>query len=209
MVPGTTHWNHPRFFAYFATSSAPVAIAAEALAAALDVKAMLWRTSPAATELEEVMMRWLARLLELPPQWTGVIYDTASIAGFTALAAAREALGLQIRERGMSGRDLPALRIYITGETHSHVEKAAIALGVGQENVVRVPCDDAYRMRPDLLRAAIEVRSNARECGRSPSSRRWERRRRRRSIRSPAIAEVTREKACGFTWMRPMPGLLR
>jgi aromatic-L-amino-acid decarboxylase len=161
VVPGTTHWNHPRFFAYFATSSAPVAIAAEALAAALDVKAMLWRTSPAATELEEVMMRWLGRLLDLAPQWTGVIYDTASIAGFTALAAAREALGLQIRERGMSGRDLPALRIYITGETHSHVEKAAIALGIGQQNVVRVACDDAYRMRPDLLREAIEADERA------------------------------------------------
>jgi aromatic-L-amino-acid decarboxylase len=161
VVPGTTHWNHPRFFAYFATSSAPAAIVAEALAATLDVKAMLWRTSPAATELEEVMMRWLGRLLDLQPHWTGVIYDTASIAGFTALAAAREALGLQIRERGMSGRDLPALRIYITSETHSHVEKAAIALGVGQENVVRVPCDDAYRMRPDLLRAAIEADEGA------------------------------------------------
>ncbi|MBV8354460.1 MAG: amino acid decarboxylase, partial [Candidatus Eremiobacteraeota bacterium] len=90
IVPGTTHWNHPRFFAYFATSAAPVAVAAEALAATLDVKAMLWRTSPAATELEEVTMRWLGQLLGLPAQWTGIIYDTASIAGFTALAAARE-----------------------------------------------------------------------------------------------------------------------
>ncbi|HEY6485606.1 MAG TPA: pyridoxal-dependent decarboxylase [Candidatus Cybelea sp.] len=155
VVPGTTHWNHPRFFAYFATSAAPAGIAAEALAAALDVKAMLWRTSPAATELEEVMMRWLARLLELPDSWTGVIYDTASIAGFTALAAAREALPLRIRELGMTGRDLPVLRVYITAETHSHVEKAAIALGVGQHNVIRVDCDDAYRMRPDALHAAI------------------------------------------------------
>src|ERR1700722_20201357 len=161
VVPGTTHWNHPRFFAYFATSAAPAAIVAEALAATLDVKAMLWRTSPAATELEEVMMRWLGRLLDLPQQWTGVIYDTASIAGFTVLAAARDALGLQIRERGMSGRDLPALRIYITAETHSHVEKAAIALGIGQENVVRVACDDAYRMRPDALGAAIEADEKA------------------------------------------------
>ncbi len=161
VVPGTTHWNHPRFFAYFATSSAPAAIVAEALAATLDVKAMLWRTSPAATELEEVMMRWLGRLLDLPPQWTGVIYDTASIAGFTVLAAARDALGLQIRERGMSGRDLPALRIYITAETHSHVEKAAVALGIGQENVVRVACDGAYRMRPEALRAAIEADEKA------------------------------------------------
>ncbi len=157
IVPATTHWNHPRFFAYFATSAAPAAIAAEALAATLDVKAMLWRTSPAATELEEVTMRWLGRLLGLPPGWTGVIYDTASIAGFTALGAAREALDLGIREHGMTARSLPALRIYITEETHSHVEKAAIALGIGQRNVVRVACDEAFRMRPDDLRARIEA----------------------------------------------------
>lgn len=156
IVHGTTHWNHPRFFAYFATSSAPAAIAAETLAATLDVKAMLWRTSPAATELEEVTMRWLGRLLALPPQWTGIIYDTASIAGFTALAAARESLGLEIRERGMSGRDLPRLRVYITSETHSHIEKAAIALGVGQENVVRVATDAAHRMIPGALAAALD-----------------------------------------------------
>jgi aromatic-L-amino-acid decarboxylase len=157
IVPATTHWNHPRFFAYFATSAAPAAIAAEALAASLDVKAMLWRTSPAATELEEVTMRWLGRLLGLPPEWTGVIYDTASIAGFTALAAAREGLDLGIREHGMTARSLPALRIYITEETHSHVEKAAIALGIGQRNVVRVPCDDAFRMRADQLRVCLDA----------------------------------------------------
>ncbi len=157
IVPATTHWNHPRFFAYFATSAAPAAIAAEALVATLDVKAMLWRTSPAATELEQVTMRWLGRLLALPEQWTGVIYDTASIAGFTALAAAREARNLGIREHGMAGRSLPALRIYITQETHSHVEKAAIALGIGQRNVVRVACDGALRMCPDDLRARIDA----------------------------------------------------
>lgn len=157
IVPGMTHWNHPRFFAYFATSSVPAAIAAEALAAALDVKVMLWRTSPAASELEAVVMRWLARLIGLPEAWTGVIYDTASIAGFTALAAAREALDFDIRERGMSGRGLPALRVYVTEHTHSHIEKAAIALGVGRQNVVRVSCDSAYRMNPAALRAAIEA----------------------------------------------------
>ena len=157
ILPATTHWNHPRFFAYFATSAAPAAIAAEALAATLDVKAMLWRTSPAATELEEVTMRWLGALLRLPPQWMGLIYDTASIAGFTALAAAREALELSIREEGMAGRSLPPLRIYITAETHSHVEKAAIALGIGQRNVVRVACDDAFRMDPAALRTCIEA----------------------------------------------------
>ncbi|MDQ2872943.1 MAG: pyridoxal-dependent decarboxylase [Candidatus Eremiobacteraeota bacterium] len=155
VLPGITHWNHPRFFAYFATSAAPVAVAAEALAAALDVKAMLWRTSPAATELEEVVMRWLARLLGLSDAFTGIIYDTASIAGFTALAAARESLDLGIREHGMTGRNLPALRAYITEHTHSHIEKGAIALGIGRENVVRIPCDSAFRMVPDALEAQM------------------------------------------------------
>jgi aromatic-L-amino-acid decarboxylase len=156
IVPGITHWNSPRFFAYFATSAAPVAVAAEALAAALDVKAMLWRTSPSATELEEVVMSWLGRLMGLPDAFTGIIYDTASIGGFTALAAAREALGLGIREHGMAARDLPRLRVYITEHTHSHIEKACIALGVGRENVVRIACDDAFRMSADDLQARIE-----------------------------------------------------
>jgi aromatic-L-amino-acid decarboxylase len=156
VIPGITQWNHPRFFAYFATSAAPVAVLAEALAATLDVKVMLWRTSPAAAELESVVMRWLGELIGVPQGWTGIIYDTASIGGFTALAAAREALGLAIRERGASGRDLPALRIYATDQTHSHVEKAAIALGIGLHNVVKVACDEALRMRPDALHRAID-----------------------------------------------------
>lgn len=156
IVPGITHWNHPRFFAYFATSSAPVAVAAEALAAALDVKVMLWRTSPAAAELETVVMRWLGKLIGVPEGWTGIIYDTASVGGFTALAAARESLDLGIREHGASGRDLPVLRIYATHHTHSHIEKAAIALGIGLENVVRVACDDEFRMRPDALHRAVD-----------------------------------------------------
>lgn len=151
ILPGITHWNSPRFFAYFATSAAPVAVAAEALAAALDVKAMLWRTSPAATELEEAVMQWLGRLMGLPPDFTGIIYDTASIGGFTALAAARESLGLGIREHGMTGRDLPVLRVYITEHTHSHIEKACIALGLGRENVVRVACDAQFQMSADDL----------------------------------------------------------
>jgi aromatic-L-amino-acid decarboxylase len=155
IMPGITHWNSPRFFAYFATSAAPVAVAAEALAAALDVKAMLWRTSPAATELEEVVMNWLRDLLGLAPVFTGIIYDTASIGGFTALAAARESLDLGIREHGMTGRGLPPLRVYITEHTHSHIEKACIALGIGRDNVVKVPCDERARMRPQALRAAI------------------------------------------------------
>ena len=156
IVPGLTHWNHPRFFAYFSISSTPVAVLAEALAATLDVNAMVWRTSPAATELEDVTLGWLRGMLGLPDAFHGIIYDTASISGFTALAAARESLGLEIRDRGMAGRDLPLLRVYVTEHTHSHVEKAAIALGIGRENVVKIPVDGAFRMRPDALAAAID-----------------------------------------------------
>ncbi len=156
VVPGLTHWNHPRFFAYFAISAAPVAVLAEALAAALDVNAMLWRTSPAATELEDVTLGWLRQMLGLPDAFHGIIYDTASISGFTALAAARERLGLDIRERGMAGRALPALRVYITEHTHSHIEKGAIALGIGRENVVKIPVDEAFRMDAHALAAAID-----------------------------------------------------
>lgn len=154
ILPGITHWNSPRFFAYFATSAAPAGIAAEALCAALDVKAMLWRTSPSATELEEVVMNWLRELLGLPPQFTGIIYDTASIGGFTALAAARERLDPTIRERGLAGSPL---RVYITEHTHSHIEKACIALGIGRENVVRIACDERFRMEPSDLRARIDA----------------------------------------------------
>jgi aromatic-L-amino-acid/L-tryptophan decarboxylase len=157
IVPGITHWNHPRFFAYFAISAAPVTVLAEALAAALDVNAMLWRTSPAATELEDVTLSWLRKLLGLPDAFHGIVYDTASTGGFTALAAARESLDLDIRTRGMAGRgDLPALRVYITEHTHSHIEKGAVALGVGRDNVVKIPVDDDFAMRPDALAQAID-----------------------------------------------------
>jgi len=157
IVPGITHWNHPRFFAYFAISAAPITVLAEALAAALDVNAMLWRTSPAATELEDVTLAWLRRMLGLPDGFHGIIYDTASIGGFTALAAARESLDLDIRTRGMAGRDdLPPLRVYLTEHTHSHVEKGAIALGVGRENVVKIPVDERFAMRPESLAQALD-----------------------------------------------------
>ena len=156
ILPGITHWNHPRFFAYFAISAAPIAVIAEALAAALDVNAMAWKTSPAATELEDVTLEWLRKLVGLDAGFHGIVYDTASISGFTALAAAREALDLEIRERGMAGRDdLPILRVYQTEHTHSHIEKGAIALGIGRENVVKVACDENFAMQPAALDAAL------------------------------------------------------
>ncbi|GAC1389696.1 MAG: pyridoxal-dependent decarboxylase [Vulcanimicrobiaceae bacterium] len=156
IMPGITHWNHPRFFAYFSNTSVPVAVLAEALCAALNVNAMLWRTSPAATELEDVVLRWLAQLLGLPQIFHGIIYDTASIAGFTALAAAREALELDIRQHGMVGRNIPIPRVYITQHTHSHIEKAAIALGLGRDNVIAIPSDERHRMDARALEAQIQ-----------------------------------------------------
>ncbi|HET6205050.1 MAG TPA: pyridoxal-dependent decarboxylase [Planctomycetota bacterium] len=157
VVPAATHWNHPAFFGYFATSAPAPGVIGEMLCAALNQQAMLWRTSPAATELEEVALGWLRRLIGLPEGFEGVIYDTASIGTLHALAAAREASGLDVRRRGMAGRaDLPRLRVYASEEAHSSVDKAAILLGLGQESLRKVPTDDAFRMRADLLAEAIE-----------------------------------------------------
>lgn len=157
ILPGVTHWNHPGFFAYFSISASVPGILGELLTAALDVNAMLWKTSPAATELEELTMDWLRQMLGLPGGWFGLISDTASISTMLALAAAREArTELDIRRRGMAGRsDLPRLRIYTSVEAHSSVDKAALTLGIGLENVVHVPTDNEFRMRPELLQEAI------------------------------------------------------
>jgi aromatic-L-amino-acid decarboxylase len=156
-VPGITHWNHPGFFGYFATSSSVPGIIGELLIAALDVKAMLWRTSPAATELEQVTTDWLRQMLGLPGGWFGFLNDTASISSMLALAAAREAKPeLDIRARGMAGRnDLPCLRVYASSHAHSSIDKAALALGLGLDNVVHIEVDADFRMRADALAAAI------------------------------------------------------
>jgi aromatic-L-amino-acid decarboxylase len=157
IVPGITHWNHPGFFGYFATSSSVPGIIGEMLVSALDVKAMLWRTSPAATELEQVTTDWLRQMLGLPGGWFGFLNDTASISSLLALAAAREAKPeLDIRSRGMAGRaDLPRLRIYTSSHAHSSIDKAALALGFGLDNVVHIDVDAEFRMRADGLASAI------------------------------------------------------
>jgi aromatic-L-amino-acid decarboxylase len=124
IVPALTHWNHPSFFAYFATSTSGPGIFGELLSAAFDVKSMLWRTSPASTELEEVVLDWLRQMLGLDADMTGFIYDTASVSSMHAIAAAREGVELRIREEGMSGRkDLPLLRVYASEQAHSSLTK--------------------------------------------------------------------------------------
>jgi aromatic-L-amino-acid decarboxylase len=167
ILPGVTHWNHPGFFAYFATTGSGPSVLAEMLTAALNVNAMLWKTGPAATELEERALDWLRQMLGLGDGWFGVINDTASVTTLLALAAAREAKPeLEIRTRGMGGRtDLPALRVYLSDQAHSSVDKGAITLGLGHENCVRIPTDAAFRMRPDALKEAIAL---DRAAGRLP-----------------------------------------
>jgi aromatic-L-amino-acid decarboxylase len=157
ILPATTHWNQPGFLAYFANSGSGPGILGEALAAGLNVNAMLWRTGPAATELEEVAVDWLRQMLGLAPEFEGVINDTASSSTLYALAAARELAGdLRIREEGLAGRsDVPRLRVYCSEESHSSVDKAVITLGLGLSGVRHIPTDDKYRMDAEALDRAI------------------------------------------------------
>jgi aromatic-L-amino-acid decarboxylase len=157
IVPALTHWNHPGFFAYFAITASEPGVLAEFLSAALNQQAMLWRTSPAATELEEVAMGWLRRLLGLPDAFDGVIYDTASIATLHGLAAAREASIPDVRRAGLAGRaDVRGLRVYCSEHAHSSVDKAVILLGMGHQSLRHVPADPAtFSMSVEALAAAI------------------------------------------------------
>ncbi|HEV7837523.1 MAG TPA: pyridoxal-dependent decarboxylase [Gemmatimonadaceae bacterium] len=158
IVPATTHWNHPAFMAYFANSSTGAGILGETLTAALNVNAMLWRTGPAATELEMLTLDWFRQMLGLPAGWFGVIGDTASSNTLYALAAAREMHPeLRIREQGMAARaDLPRVFIYCSEEAHSSVDKAVMTLGFGLSSLKKIPTDERLRMRANALAEAID-----------------------------------------------------
>ncbi len=157
IVPALTHWSHPAFYAYFATSTSAPGIFGELLSAAFDNKAMLWRTSPASTELEEVTLDWLRQMMGLDPGYTGMIYDTASVSSMHAMAAAREGIELRIREEGMSGRkDLPLMRVYVSDQAHSSIEKGVITLGLGQRGLRKIPTNADFEMDADALAQAID-----------------------------------------------------
>jgi aromatic-L-amino-acid/L-tryptophan decarboxylase len=153
VVPGVTHWNHPGFFAYFAITGAGPGILGEMLAAGLNVNAMLWRTGPSATELEEHALDWLRQMMGLPEGFHGTIQDTASISSLTAIAAAREVALPEVGRVGLSS--LPRLRLYCSEEAHSSIEKAGVTLGIGREGTRRIPTDDGFRMDPAALAAAV------------------------------------------------------
>src|SRR5213083_3703672 len=162
ILPGMVHWSHPMFLAYFGWTMTAPGILSEMISAPLNVNAMTWRTSPAATELETLVIDWLRQWMHLPKDFDGVVYDTASVGVMHALAAAREEAAPSTRKRGLVGAGAPVFRIYASEQAHSSAEKAAIALGLGEENVQRVPVDAAFRMDPGALREMIarDVRDN-------------------------------------------------
>jgi aromatic-L-amino-acid decarboxylase len=156
LMPGMTHWSHPGFMAYFSITASAPGVLADFVASALNQQAMLWRTSPSATELEEVVMGWLRQLIGLADAFEGVIYDTASISSLHAIAAAREAAVPQVRQLGLAGRaDVPRLRVYCSDQAHSSIDKGVILAGLGHQALRRIPSDAEFRMRPDALRASI------------------------------------------------------
>jgi aromatic-L-amino-acid decarboxylase len=151
ILPAVTHWNHPRFLAYFSVSASGAGIVGELLASAINANGMLWKTSPAGTELEQATLGWLRQWLGLPEEFFGIIYDTASISTLHAIAAARELADAEIRDEG-GRRDLV---LYASEQAHSSVDKSAITLGIGRRNVRKIPVDGEFRMIPGDLQAAI------------------------------------------------------
>ena len=156
ILPGMTHWQHPRFFAYFPSNATPPSILADFLSATLSSQGILWQMSPAATELETSMMDWMRDAVGLPPEFSGVIQDSASTATLAAVLTMRESvLNWKGNKEGLSRHN--RLRIYVSGEAHSSVEKAVWIAGIGSENIVRIPVFGPMRSTdPDALKAAIE-----------------------------------------------------
>ena len=151
VLPGITHWNHPNFLAYFANTSSPPAVLAELLSAAMNANGFIWKVSPAVTELEIVTMRWLLDWFGLPSTWFGLILDTASTSSMHALAAARIHACPEARESGAPNN----LIVYCSDQAHSSIEKGAMSIGFGRNNVRRIASDAQFRMRPEALAEAI------------------------------------------------------
>lgn len=152
IMPGISHWQHPGWFAYFPANNSPASVLAEILTAGLGVQGMIWDTSPAATELEEVVMQWLRKMMQLPDSFTGVIQDTASTATLCALLSAREkCTDFGVNQKGFQ----KTLRVYTSSQTHSSIEKGVKIAGFGKENLVYIDTDDNHALRPEALERAI------------------------------------------------------
>lgn len=156
ILPGITHWQHPRFFAYFPANSSPPSVLAEMLTATLGAQCMLWQTSPAATEMETRMMQWLASMIDLPKKFSGVIQDSASSATLCALLTAREkATSWKTNELGFM-TIAKKLIVYTSEEAHSSIEKGAKIAGFGKDNIRFIPTDNKFSMCANTLRKEIQ-----------------------------------------------------
>ncbi len=163
IMPGITHWQHPGWFAYFPANNSPASVLGEMLTAAVGAQCMVWQTSPAAAELEEVVLDWLRGMIGLPPGFSGVIQDTASTATLCALLAARERItGFESNRAGLR----EVLRVYASEDAHSSVDKAVKIAGYGEENLRHIPTDERYALRPEALEAAVreDERRKLRPC---------------------------------------------
>ncbi|MFQ6125583.1 MAG: pyridoxal phosphate-dependent decarboxylase family protein [Candidatus Heimdallarchaeota archaeon] len=155
ILPGITHWQHPSFFAYFPANNSPPSILAEMLIATIGAQCMIWQTSPAATELEELVMQWLGKLIGLPSTFTGVIQDSASTATLCSILTAREkASNYKINESGMNDKGI--FTTYCSRETHSSIEKGVKIAGLGKDYLRKIPVDEKYALLPEELEAAIQ-----------------------------------------------------
>jgi len=155
VMPALSHWQHPRFFGYFPANASLAGVLGDLVSTGLGVLGLSWQSSPALSELEEVVTDWVRQMVELSPAWTGVIQDTASTSTLVALICARERVtGYALARGGLQGQPSP-LTVYVSGQSHSSVDKAALLAGFGRDNVRLVPCDGTYAMRADVLDAMI------------------------------------------------------
>jgi aromatic-L-amino-acid/L-tryptophan decarboxylase len=165
IVPACTHWQHPKFFGYFPANSLLSGVLGDLTSTGLGQLGLNWQASPALTELEEVTVDWFRQMLGLSPTWRGVIQDTASTASFVALVCARERASQYEATRGGLQAVARPLVVYVSSQSHSSVDKAALLAGFGREHVRAVPIDDDFAMRPDALAAMIDA---DRAAGRTP-----------------------------------------
>jgi aromatic-L-amino-acid decarboxylase len=166
IVPGLSHWQHPSFHGYFPSNGDLSSVLGDYLSTGLGVIGLSWQSSPALTELEEVMTDWVRQMVGLSAAWSGVIQDTASTSTLVALVCARErSSDYSLARGGLQGEASP-LRVYASAQSHSSVEKAALLAGFGRANVISVPTDERYAMRPEALAAAVRAdeQSGCRPC---------------------------------------------
>jgi len=157
VVPGVSHWQHPNFFAYFPANGLEASILGDLLSTGLGTLGLAWQSSPALTEVEEVVADWLRQMLGLSDGWSGVIQDTASTSTLVALLCARERTSAHAATRGGLQAEPYPLTVYATAQAHSSIDKAALLAGFGRTNIRHVPHDDAFAMRPDELKRMIEA----------------------------------------------------